>query len=483
MSSLKGIGLEFKETMSGWIGIGKNTYEEGNLAGQQENTPIRFDAKIIIEDLEGFINISGHQARLEGSITFEPLGGTFAMEDGAFSLFSVEPIQGIRQMVYTFRFTANNGKKYFLYGEKRLKDDPGLDLTEDMTTLFTTIYAGEDKTAQSYGSGQMFFYLKDTPALMSSMKVTGTAWWEVHKMAQAKLAFISFAWGPIRQEYLSKFNPLYDTEYENLVLSGQVLRNGAVQDFFLVSGIHEKDFPWGDGEIFWDVLLVIGDRTAGYKKYCITDRTLEGLKLNVGAGTYRYQGPIFELTEGFATSFSHIRSKESTLVECRADFTINFTAKPYDITPFPFAVADPVLAKIPSALKSVLQGILPSMHLLGIFITPHTVTVNSGALTINQGGQTTANTIVPEKTFGEAERSTFKNLRKPPLLYGYICAVRPEAKEARVQIHANALRTERQRLAKDQTDAFLGALLSRRRLQGNAYGRRQIECPGSQAQG
>ena len=175
MSSLKGIGLEFKETMSGWIGIGKTAFEEGRIAGKQENTPIRFDAKIIIEDLESFINISGHQARLEGSVTFEPLGGTFAMEDGAFSLFSVEPIQGIRQMVYTFRFTANNGKKYFLYGEKRLKDDPGLDLTEDMTTLFTTIYAGADKTAPSYGSGQMYFYLKDTPALMGSMKVTGTS--------------------------------------------------------------------------------------------------------------------------------------------------------------------------------------------------------------------------------------------------------------------------------------------------------------------
>ena len=461
MSSLKGLGLNFDETMSGWIGIGEKAYVEGRVAGEQKNTPIRFDAKIIIEDLDSFINISGHQARLEGSVTFEPLGGTFAMEDGAFSLFSVEPIQGIRQMVYTFRFTAHNGKKYFLYGEKRLKDDSGLDLTEDMTTLFTTIYAGADKTAQSYGSGQMFFYLKDTPALMGSMKVTGTAWWEVHKMAQAKLAFTSFAWGHVRQEYFRKFNPLYDTEYENLVLSGQVLQKGAVKDFFLVSGIHEKDFPWGDGEIFWDVLLVIGDRTTGYKKYCITDRTLEGLKLNVGEGTYRYQGPIFELTDGFATSFLHMRSKESTLVECQADFTINFTAKPYDITPLPFAVADPVLAKIPSALKSMLQGVLPSVHLLGIFITPHTVTVNKGTLTISQGGQTTDNTMVTEKTFGEAERSTFKNFRKPPLLYGYICAVRPEAKAARVQIQANALRTERQRLVKDQFEAFLGAVVSR----------------------
>jgi hypothetical protein len=117
MNSLKSIGLEFAETMSGWIGIGKTEYEEGRMAGQQENPPMRFDAKIIIEDLDSFIKITGHRARLEGSVTFKPLGGTFAMEDGAFSLFSVEPVQGLRQMIYAFRFTTSNGKTYFLYGE------------------------------------------------------------------------------------------------------------------------------------------------------------------------------------------------------------------------------------------------------------------------------------------------------------------------------------------------------------------------------
>ena len=35
---------------------------------------------------------------------------------------------------------------------------------------------------------------------------------------------------------------------------------------------NDKGFPWGDGEIFWDVLLVIGDT-----RYAITDRVLEGL--------------------------------------------------------------------------------------------------------------------------------------------------------------------------------------------------------------
>jgi uncharacterized protein (DUF362 family) len=455
-------GLEFKESMSGWIGIGQQNFVEGRIAGQQENTPIRFDANIIIDDLDRFIHQSEHRAWLEGTVTFAPLGGgSFAMEDGVFNLFSVDSASGMRLMVYSFRFTASDGKPYFLYGEKHIKDDPGFDLLEDMTTLFTAIHAGPDSQAPFYGAGQIFFDLKDVPALMASIKVTGTRWWELHQRIRAKAAFMDFAWGKVREEYLRDVNPLYDTEYENLVISGHITQNGADKDFLLVSGIHDKDFPWGDGEIFWDVLLVIGDQAAGYKKYCITDRILEGLELNVQEGTYRYRGPLYEVTEGYATRFSHLQQQKAYLRECQADFTLNFRAQPYAITPFPFVIANNVLAQMASGMKWVIRSILPGEHLLGIFITPHTVTVDTGTLKISNGGRTTGGTVVPERTFGEAERSTFKNIKEPTTLYGYICAVRPGAQTARVQIHCNSLRNERQRLVKDQVDAILGAAVSR----------------------
>ncbi len=464
MSSLQGLGLKFDETMSGWLGIGAKEYVEGRIAGQQQNTPLHFNATIIIEDLDRFVQLSDHRARLEGTVSFDALGGKFPMEDGLFKLFSVDPGTGIRQMIYTFRFTDRTGKKYFLRGEKWLKDDPGFDLVEDMTTLFTRLYDGPDENAPLYGSGQLYFELKDAPALIASVEVTGVKWWQFykwHKKAQGKIAFLDFAWGEIRKTYLSDVDPLYETQYENLILSGKVVQNGLEKEFFLVSGKHDKGFPWGDGEIFWDVLLLIGDQAGGYRKYCMSDRVLPGLELNVQAGSYRYQGPIFELTAGSETRFSHMRNKADYLKECTADFAINFTAKAYEVTPFPFPIANNVLAHIATGLKWVLQGILPSEYLLGIFITPHTVTVKSGTLTINEAGQTTDYPLAAEKTFGEAERSTFKNIRDPAMLYGYICAVRPLAHMARVQIHSNALRTARQRLVKDQVDALLGALISR----------------------
>jgi uncharacterized protein (DUF362 family) len=464
MGSLQGIGLTFNETMAGWLGIGSRDFEDGRIAGQQQNTPLHFDAKIIIEDLDRFLQLSDHRARLEGTVSFTSLGGTFPMEDGFFNLFPVDPVTGIRQMIYAFRFTAQNGRKYFLRGEKWLKDDPGFDVVADMTTLFTTIYDGENEQAPRYGMGQLYFDIKDSFKLLNSMEVTGIQWWEVwkwHKKAQGKIAFLDFAWGEIRNTYLSDLDPLYKTNYENLVLSGQVTEAGVEKEFFLVSGKHDKGFPWGDGETFWDVLLLIGDQTDGYRKYCLSDRVLPGLQLRVADGSYRYHGSIFELPEGFATRFSHMRQKASPLIECQADFMISFSAKRYDVTPFPFPLANNVLADIAGDLKRVLQGILPAEPLLGIAITPHTVTIGTGTLTITKNGQTSSHHLVPEKTFGEAESSTFNNIRHPSMLYGYICALRPQALMARVQIHSNSLRTARQRLLQDQMDAFVGALVSR----------------------
>jgi len=93
------------------------------------------------------------------------------------------------------------------------------------------------------------------------------------------------------------------------VLSGKVLQDGNPLEFFLVSGVHDKDFPWGDGEIFSDVLLVIGDGTAGYGRFAVTQRVLEGLKLNVGKGTFEYRGPIFEIPRDMPLLFQKLPAR------------------------------------------------------------------------------------------------------------------------------------------------------------------------------
>ena len=157
MADLKGLSLEFTETMSGWVGVGETDYVEGRISGQRENTPMSFSVQILIDDLDRFINLSDHNARLTGTVSFEPLGHEIPIEEGKFNLFSVDAEEGIRHMTYSFRFMAKDGKRYFLHGHKKIEDDPGFDLVEDMTTLFTSVYDGPDDTAPVYGAGQLFF--------------------------------------------------------------------------------------------------------------------------------------------------------------------------------------------------------------------------------------------------------------------------------------------------------------------------------------
>ncbi len=101
-----------------------------------------------------------------------------------------------------------------------------------------------------YGAGKLFFALEDGPVLLASMEVGGADSW--FRGIAARMAFASFLFGKLRDEYLKPFRAFYDTSYENLVLSGKLRREGSTHDepFFLVSGVHDRDFPWGDGELF-----------------------------------------------------------------------------------------------------------------------------------------------------------------------------------------------------------------------------------------
>ena len=464
--SLDGLVLRFRETMGGHVGIDERDPLAGSERGERGNTPLQFDVEIRIEDLGRFLRVADHAAQLSGTVTFEPLGGRLPIRDGVFNLFTVDPRTGIRRMTYAFRFTAADGQLYFLHGHKEIHDDPGaLDVVPDMTTLFTTLYRGPDEHAPVYAAGVLTFDLKNTPALVASMKVEGTN--SLLRKVAAYTAFASFAYGALRDEYLHGVRLFYDTRYENLVLSGRMRRSdGADVPFFLGSGVHDRGFPWGDGELFSDVLLVVGDGKGGFQRFCISDRTLEGLFLDISGGVYRYHGTLFAITDGYSTSFSRMRSGASHLVPFHASIDITFEARSYDGVAVTFPLVPKLLRRLSSTMANELRAHLPGTNPLGVFITPHTVTVRTGSLILGDAGTAVGGpdrnfTILDRRTFGEAERSTFRNVKWPTLLYGYLCAIRPDEQAARVQIHSRTLRDEREHWVRDQLEAFLGTVISR----------------------
>jgi uncharacterized protein (DUF362 family) len=463
---LDALGLQFNETMAGFLAVGETDPQKGAERGRSENTPLRFDVQIRVDDLGRFLRVFEHAAELTGTITFAPLGGAFAIRDGHFNLFTVDPQTGGRQMTYAFRFTASDGQMYYLQGHKEIHDDPTtFTPVKDMTTLFTIVYRGEDEHSPVYGAGELYFSLSDAPALIASMKVEGTtSWW---KKAAALTAFTSFAYGVLRDEYLRGVRLFYDTQYENLALAGSLQASGGIEvPFFFVSGVHERGFPWGDTGIFWDVLLAVGDGKGGYDRYCITDLVLEGLELDVPQGTYRYRGPLFKLTEGYSASFSQMRKKEPPLSQFEADFRVEFDAHPYDTVAVSFPLVPKLVRKLSSKMADELRDHLPGEDPLGIYITPHTVRVRFGSFKLRRtaGNGTCSDmewNVVTTSSFGEAEQGTLRNLREPKTLYGYLCAIRAHDQAARVQIHSGTLRDEKEHYVRDRLEAFLGTVVAR----------------------
>lgn len=147
-----------------------------------------------------------------------------------------------------------------------------------------------------------------------------------------------------------------------------------------------------------------------------------------------------------------------------ADIEIDFEARPYEAVAVSFPLVPKLMRRLSSDLAKALRDELPGENPLGIYINPHTVTVRSGRLGLEDdadGSHGRSWSIVTESSAGEAERGTFRNLREPKTLYGYLCAVRPRERSARVQIHSSTLRDEREHWVKDRIEAFLGTVAAR----------------------
>ena len=453
---LDGLGLRFREEMAGFAAPGESDPRAGAAKGEASGTRLSFAVSIEIDDLGRFLRVAEHDAVLRGRVEFAPLGGTFEIRDGRFNLFHVDGGTGTRRMTYAFRFTAADGRTYAFRGHKDVRDDRGLDVAEDMTTLFSVVYAGEDERAPAWAAGVLRFDLADGLSLVTSMEVPGaTSWWQGFA---ARTAFASFAWGALRDEYLRGPRLLYDSGYQNLALSGAAREGGREVPFFLVTGVHARGFPWGDGELFSDVLLAVGDGAGGWRRWAISDRALDGLTLDVAGGICRYRGPAFAL-DAAATSFSAMRAGGPGLGACRLELDLAFAARAHDSVDLAFPLVPRLVRRLRSDLARQLRALLPGERLLGITVTPHAVTVREGRLGLP--GAAAALEVLPGRTFGEAERGELRNVKEPTLLYGYLCAIRPGARSARVQVHSRTLRDEPVRWAKDRLDAFLGSVVAR----------------------
>jgi uncharacterized protein (DUF362 family) len=447
-------GIRFSETMSGSLAEGVEDFD----TGEKQGTPLSFDVTIEIESVSDFIKLSGQEARMTGTVSYEALGGRLPIQEGLFTLLRPNAMTGKRQMTYSFRFTGKDGTDYSLYGYKVVYDDPGMDLWEDMTKLFTRLYRGKAADGAPFSSGILRFKMFDLPSMLSSFEVTNTdsPLTEIRTLS----AFAQCCYGAVKESYLPGLT--YDTRYENLVLRGKAVSNeNHLHSIFFFSGLHDKDFPWGDGEVFSDLALIVQKEDGLWERYVLTDRVIEGLKLDVEKGVYQYEGPIYRVINGTVVSKSDLEksSLPGHLRKGHAAIKILFRAERYPRVDVPFPPLSKFENLVPRQSMETIQDLLRRRGSLGFHLTPHRIRVSEGQIVLKDESIEKTYTLLPDQTLGEAEISTLKNLRWPRLYYNYFCALDMASNRIYVKLRSDVFRKHRTDYVKDQAEQLLGKII------------------------
>ena len=181
---------------------------------------------------------------------------------------------------------------------------------------------------------------------------------------------------------------------------------GKERNFFFFSGEHDKDFPWGDDGIFWDVALLIQKADTTWERYVLTDRIIDGLFLDVEKGIYRYEGPLYQLLEGYQVSQSELKKDPlpNHLRRIQANIEIRFDCEKYPVVDVPFSMIPDYHKLVSREHWGDIREWLPHLTGLGLHLTPHKVRVREGRIVLQDSSSREEYSIVADRTLGEAEK-------------------------------------------------------------------------------
>jgi hypothetical protein len=166
-------GISFRETMAGPFAMGETDPKAGAAAGEAAKTRLTMHATVTVRDVERVVKDPAHLGELHGEVTFAPIGTPSPASTGVFNLFKPAADPALRHMVYELGFQSG-GTQYYLAGKKHVRDDRGLDLLKDTTTLYTTLHKGTDATGPVVGAGILTLGVGDFASLLGTIRPTGT---------------------------------------------------------------------------------------------------------------------------------------------------------------------------------------------------------------------------------------------------------------------------------------------------------------------
>jgi hypothetical protein len=135
-----GVQLNVTEWMKGHVGFGATDYAAGEAQGRAEGKTFQHQVLIQMKDVDRFASDAKHAAPMDGVVTW--LGDKRSFTGGEFNMLVDSTNPKVKHMFYRIPFADGAGRPLTMLGHKVLRDDPGLDMWEDITTLFIRIYEG-----------------------------------------------------------------------------------------------------------------------------------------------------------------------------------------------------------------------------------------------------------------------------------------------------------------------------------------------------
>jgi cholesterol oxidase len=178
-------GIRFTETMTGYFSKAVDLdFQAAADLGKKEGSTCKFILTIVSEDVDAMIASPEHAASTIGTVNAPALSARpLTVTHGTFNLFEQDPnAADTRNMKYSMRMVTEEGRSLYFYGFKVIKDRPFWDVWHDSTTLYITIYEGEDDKGPVIGKGVLVIEPEDFIRQLGTLDVTNA------KNAEERLA-------------------------------------------------------------------------------------------------------------------------------------------------------------------------------------------------------------------------------------------------------------------------------------------------------
>lgn len=169
------VGFRFSEKMAGPFALGESEPKAGQRAGRLQGSELAMRVTVHLDDVETFCADTDHRGRLDGWVDFTPWGDDLPVIEGLVHLMrpAVGDASGtLKHMIYQV-VIEHQGEPWCVSGKKDIRDDEGLDLWGDTTTLYTRLYKGRDTSGEVVGAGVLSLGVGELVKLVASMRPVG----------------------------------------------------------------------------------------------------------------------------------------------------------------------------------------------------------------------------------------------------------------------------------------------------------------------